>query len=65
MKKWSELFRAYSLPRVLPMVIAVVIIAALSSCSTKKNTAASRNYQAFITRYNVYFNGDQHFKETL
>lgn len=35
------------------------------SCSTRKNTAASRNYQAFITRYNVYFNGDQHFKETL
>ncbi|MCM1255936.1 MAG: tetratricopeptide repeat protein [Duncaniella sp.] len=31
----------------------------------KKNTAASRNYQAFITRYNVYFNGDEHFKETL
>ena len=47
------------------MVIVVVIVAALSSCSTKKNTAASRNYQAFITRYNVYFNGDQHFKETL
>lgn len=38
---------------------------ALCSCSTRKNTAASRNYQAFITRYNVYFNGDEHFKETL
>lgn len=41
------------------------MLAALSSCSTRKNTAASRNYQAFITRYNVYFNGDEHYKETL
>ncbi|MCM1020645.1 MAG: tetratricopeptide repeat protein [Muribaculaceae bacterium] len=37
----------------------------LSSCSTKKNTAATRNYQAFITRYNIYYNGDEHYKETL
>lgn len=37
----------------------------LPSCSTKKNTAASRNYQAFITRYNIYYNGDTHYKETL
>lgn len=38
---------------------------ALSSCSTRKNTALSRNYQAFITRYNIYFNGDEHYKETI
>lgn len=31
----------------------------------RKNTAATRNYQAFITRYNVYYNGDTHYKETL
>ncbi|MDE7154066.1 MAG: tetratricopeptide repeat protein [Muribaculaceae bacterium] len=31
----------------------------------KKNTAASRNYSAFITRYNIYYNGDKHYKETL
>lgn len=44
----------------------VTIVASLFvSCSAKKNTAASRNYQAFITRYNVYFNGNEHFKETL
>lgn len=35
------------------------------SCSTRKNTAASRNYNAFITRYNIYYNGDTHFRETL
>ena len=44
---------------------AVALAAAVTSCSNKKNTAATRNYQAFITRYNVYFNGDQHFQETL
>lgn len=37
----------------------------LPSCSTKKNTAANRQWQAFTTRYNIYFNGDEHFKETL
>lgn len=37
----------------------------LTSCSTKKNTAATRNYQAFITRYNIHYNGDTHYKETL
>ena len=45
--------------------MAVALAMALSACSPKKNTAATRNYQAFITRYNVYFNGDEHYKETL
>ncbi len=49
----------------LMFVAVVALAAALTACSPKKNTAATRNYQAFITRYNVYFNGDQHFKETL
>ena len=44
---------------------AVLLCLCLSSCSTRKNTAFSRNYQAFITRYNIYYNGDKHFKETL
>jgi tetratricopeptide (TPR) repeat protein len=38
---------------------------ALQSCSPKKNNAATRNYQAFITRYNIHYNGDTHYKETL
>ncbi len=50
----------------LTILIAVAIAAAaMQSCSLKKNTAASRNYQAFITRYNIYYNGDKHYKETL
>lgn len=40
-------------------------MAALAGCSLKKNTPFSRQYSAFITRYNIYFNGDQHFKETI
>lgn len=43
----------------------ITLISALFSCSPKKNNAANRKYQAFITRYNIYYNGDTHFKETL
>ncbi len=50
------------------IVGALVVCAAVSlfsACSGKKNTAARRQYTAFITRYNIYYNGDTHFKETL
>lgn len=40
-------------------------MAMMQSCSSKKNTAATRNYQAFITRYNIHFNGQTHYDETL
>ncbi len=51
---------------IILLVAAIVISAvAFSACSLKKNTAASRNYMAFITRYNIYYNGDTHYKETL
>lgn len=53
------------LTRSLCVVATILVIAALSACSLKKNTAASRNYTAFITRYNIYYNGDTHYKETL
>jgi len=46
-------------------VIVVMTAIGLAACSTKKNNAATRNYQAFITRYNIYYNGDTHYKETL
>lgn len=50
---------------VLVLWIAAVCLLAATGCKTTKNTAASRNWQAFNTRYNVYFNGDQHYRETL
>ncbi len=35
----------------------------LTSCSAKKNTATSRFWQSFTTKYNAYFNGSQAFIE--
>jgi tetratricopeptide (TPR) repeat protein len=51
--------------RLISAIASALVLAALCSCSSRKNTAATRNYQAFITRYNVYFNGDEHYRETL
>ncbi|MCM1355373.1 MAG: hypothetical protein NC212_03100 [Staphylococcus sp.] len=51
--------------RILLLIAVTIAVMALPACSPKKNTAATRNYQAFLTRYNVYFNGDEHYKETL
>lgn len=46
--------------------LACLVLAVVSlGCSTQKNTAASRNWQAFTTRYNVYYNGSEHYKEQL
>jgi hypothetical protein len=35
----------------------------LASCTSSKNTAGTRWYHAFNTRYNIYFNGNEAFKE--
>ena len=51
-------FTAMSLAGILLTLLVV-------SCSTSKNTPMSRQWQAFTTRYNVYYNGDEHYKETL
>ena len=50
---------------VLFAAVALAAALLLSGCSAKKNTAANRRYQEFITRYNIYYNGDTHFRETL
>ncbi len=49
----------------LRLLAAVIAVVALASCSPRKNTAASRKYQEFITRYNIHYNGETHFDETL
>lgn len=54
-----------TLKKLVLLSVLVSGMALLSGCSLKKNTAASRNYQAFITRYNIYFNGIEHYNETL
>ena len=50
---------------ILFCIATIVVVVVMSSCSAKKNTASSRRYQAFITKYNIYFNGETHFDETL
>lgn len=41
----------------------VLLLSALTSCSTKKNTAATRFWHSFTAHYNTYFNGYQAFLE--
>ena len=52
-----------SLSRFKVMSLLVTSIVILSGCSSKKNTASTRWWQSFNTRYNVYFNGSQAFIE--
>ena len=48
------------------LIIASAVVATLGcGCTASRNTTATRNYQAFITRYNVHYNGDKHYRETL
>ena len=51
--------------RSIYILLLVAVVFALYSCSTKKNTAGTRFFQAFTTRYNVYFNGEEHYKEQI
>ncbi|WP_321519945.1 tetratricopeptide repeat protein [uncultured Bacteroides sp.] len=42
---------------------SMLLLIILAGCSVKKNTAGSRFYHSFTTRYNVYFNGNQAYKQ--
>ncbi len=46
-------------------IIALFAVLLLWSCSTKKNTKASRFYHAVNSRYNIYYNGKVSFDEAL
>lgn len=35
------------------------------SCATRKNTWATRSYHALVTHYNIFFNGNESFKEGI
>ncbi len=50
--------------RYIPILI-LIATAVFSACSTKKNTAGSRFWHAMNTRYNVYYNGEKHYKEQI
>ncbi len=53
------------LKRKLLHIIILLIVGSLVSCSVRKNTAGTRFYHSFTTRYNVYFNGMENYKEQL
>lgn len=46
-------------------IASLCLIGLLVSCSTKKNTRASRFYHALNSRYNIYYNGKTSFDEAL
>ncbi len=46
-------------------ITGLLAVLLLGSCSTKKNTKASRFYHAFNSRYNIYYNGKTSFDEAL
>lgn len=57
--------RPFRLSHFSALIYSLSFVLLFAACSTKKNTPASRNWQAFTTRYNVYFNGKTHFDEQL
>jgi len=42
----------------LTFIVSAVIIAALTACSTAKNTSKTRWWHSFNARYNTYYNGN-------
>lgn len=51
--------------RYIIVLMSLIMACGLYSCSTKKNTASSRFWHAFNTRYNVYYNGETHYNEQI
>ena len=49
--------------KVLTLLVSLVVMGLMVSCSTKKNTGMTRRVQAFKARYNTYFNGHEAYKE--
>lgn len=47
------------------LLLLLACVMALASCSTKKNTAATRFWHGFTARYNTYFNGRTAFDESF
>ena len=45
------------------MILAMLVL--LAACSTKTNTARSRFWQSFTTKYNVYYHGKTNYDEQL
>ncbi len=51
--------------RIKFVLLVFLCIGLCNSCSTKKNTAGTRAYHELTTRYNVFFNAEEAYNETL
>lgn len=51
--------------KILFVLSGMICFAFFNACSTKKNTASTRAYHSFTTRYNVFFNANESYKENL
>ncbi len=47
------------------LLVALLAVALLVSCSTKKNTAGARFYHSFASRFNILYNGQVAYAEGL
>ncbi len=47
------------------LIVSILLLISLAGCSVKKNTAGSRFYHSFTTRYNVYFNAHEAYKKGI
>lgn len=50
---------------ILYSFILVLFLCIIASCTTNRNTTLSRTYHSVNTRYNVYFNAHEAYKEAL
>lgn len=46
-------------------IVSLILLITVVGCSTKKNTAGTRFYHSFTTRFNVFFNGNEAYKEGI
>lgn len=47
------------------IIALLILVVLLVGCSTKENTASTRFWQSFTTKYNTYYNGHEAYKEGL
>jgi tetratricopeptide (TPR) repeat protein len=51
--------------RARSILLSLTFLAALASCTSTKNTAGTRWYHSFNTRYNIHFNGETAYQAAL
>ena len=48
---------------IILFIFFFVAVVFFTNCSTKKNAFINRAYHGITTRYNIYFNGNESYKE--